>query len=213
MLRALLVLLACVAAAPVAAQVYSWRDPHTGQLRISTVPPPWLRERGAAAGGPRVHVFMEGKVVPPERIGAGGKVLEPESQAGPPAERAGAPGTGTEEGSIGAPELVARRNALQSRLVADALHVGPASANAAFFKRLDEYFVVSEQADAADPAGARMRAADREFGMQQIKANIERVLVDPAQRADFQGEATRWLSKRSDLTAQRIVRCLRDGFC
>jgi hypothetical protein len=210
---ALFALLACLAGAPAVAQVYSWRDPHTGQLRISTVPPPWLRERGTTPTGPRVHVFKDGKIVPPERIGAGGKVLEPEEQAGTPGDRGAAPATGAAETTLGAPELVARRSALQSQLVADALHVGPASANEAFFKKLDEYLVVSEQADTADPVGARARTADREFGMQQVKANIERVLVDPAQRADFQGEATRWLSRRSDLTAQRIVRCLRDGFC
>jgi len=202
-----LALLACLAGAAAHAQVYSWRDPQSGQLRISTVPPPWLRDRGAAAAGPRVHVYKDGKVVPPDRVGAGGRVLEPEPAAG--AGDAGAAAQKTES----VPGLLAQLSALQSQLVSDALRVGPAAANQAYFEKLDAYVALCERADAADPAGAGARSADRNLGMQRMKANIEGVLRDPAQRADFQSEATRWLSRRSDLAAQRFVRCLRDGLC
>lgn len=204
---ALLGMLALACAAPVQGQVYSWRDPQTGQLRLSTVPPPWLRDPGRTAAGPRVNVFKDGKVVPPERIGPGGTVLEPESGARP------AEGAGGAEKTASVPELLGARDSLLSQLVTDALRVGPTTANQAFFGRVDEYLTVCEQLDAADPAGAAARNSERGLGMQRIKANIERVLRDPRQRADFQGEATRWLSRRSDLTAQRIVRCLRDGLC
>ncbi|MCZ7563298.1 MAG: hypothetical protein M5U08_05350 [Burkholderiales bacterium] len=204
---ALALLLGAAAAAPAHAQVYSWRDARTGQLRISTVPPPWLREGGAVAGGPRVNVIMDGEVVPPERIGAGGAVLETE----PAAPGAGAAGTRDDEVSV--PDLIERRSVLVSQLVTDALRLGPASANRAFFDKLDAYLAACEQLDAADPAGAAARRSERNLETQRIKANIERVLRDPAQRVDFQGEATRWLSRKSDLAAQRIVRCLRDGFC
>jgi len=208
---AVMALLACACAAA-HAQVYSWRDPQTNQLRISSVAPPWLRERGAVAGGPKVHVFMDGKVVPPERIGAGGKVLEPESGAGQP-EPGAAPAGGAAAKTASAAVLLERRNALLSQLLNDALRLGPTSANQAFFEKLDEYVTVCEQADEADPAGVGARGADHVLAIQQVKANIERVLRDPGQRADFQGEATRWLSRKSDLPTQRIVRCLRDGFC
>jgi hypothetical protein len=207
---AVLVLLACCMSAVAHAQVYSWRDPQTGQLRISSVPPSWLRV-GAAGAGPTVHVYKDGRIVPPDQVGAGGKVLEPEPTVGKPGEPGAAGVTVAKAPSL--PELLGRRNAFLSQLVTDALRVGPASANQAFFEKVDDYLGVSEQADAADPGGAGARSAERDFGMQQVKANIERVLLDPAQRADFQGEATRWLSKKSNLTAQRIVRCLRDGFC
>ncbi|MCL4798608.1 MAG: hypothetical protein KJ025_03420 [Burkholderiales bacterium] len=209
-LAAALAALLAAAAAPAHAQVYSWRDSQTGQLRISTVPPPWLRAGGATAAGPKVNVIKDGKVVPPERIGPGGTVLELEPP--PPGGVDGARAAAA-QAAASVPELIGRRGALHAQLVADALRLGPTSANQAFFEKLDAYLAVLEQLDAADPAGAAARRGERDLEIQRVKANIERVLRDPAQRADFQGEATRWLSRKSDLTAQRIVRCLRDGFC
>ncbi|HEY4659178.1 MAG TPA: hypothetical protein VIH11_06695 [Gemmatimonadaceae bacterium] len=205
--------MACVLSAGALAQVYSWRDPQSGQLQIATVPPSWLRSPDTAARGPHVNVIHEGKVVPPERLGPGGKVLEPPPPGKPGEPGAAQAGAGAAPKPPSLPELLEKRNALLARLISDALRLGPASANRAFFGKMDDYLAVSGEADAVDPAGAGARNAERDFGMQRVKANIERVLRDPAPRAEFQGEATSWLSKKSDLTAQRIVRCLRDGLC
>jgi hypothetical protein len=49
-------------AAPAIAQVYSWRDPTTGERRISNFPPPWY-SRGEQARGPRVVATAGNKVV------------------------------------------------------------------------------------------------------------------------------------------------------
>lgn len=187
--------------------VYSWREPGTGQLHLSSVPPPWLRSVEAAERGPRVTVFKDGKPVPPERVGLGGRVLEPAS---------GKPGT-AQPGAVAKapdlPELLAKRNAAMDRLLSDALRVGPADENQTFFVILDRYLELCARADAVDPAGAGARGAERDRAMQRVKANIERVLRQPGPRTAFQNEATRWFSDKSDLAAQKIVRCLRDGYC
>lgn len=51
-----------LASAPAAAQVYSWRDPATGQSRISNIAPPWY-SRGEIVNGPRVIATAGGKVI------------------------------------------------------------------------------------------------------------------------------------------------------
>jgi len=44
------------------AQVYSWKDPNTGQSHFSNIAPPWYR-RTEAVSGPRVIETLDGKVV------------------------------------------------------------------------------------------------------------------------------------------------------
>jgi len=187
--------------------VYSWRDPGTGQLNITSVPPPWLRSAEAATRGPRVTVFKDGKLVPPERVGLGGRVLEP----APGKPGAAQPGVAAQAPDL--PELLAKRAAAMDRLLSEALRVGPANENQTFFVVLDRYLELCAQADAVDPAGAGARGAERDRDMQRVKTNIERVLRQPGPRTAFQNESTRWFSDKSDLAAQKIVHCLRDGYC
>ena len=187
--------------------VYSWRDPRTGQLVLKTVPPPWLRTRATAATGPHVNVFKDGRLVPPELVGPGGRVLE----APPPKASATQGGGATKPPDLN--EMLAKRSAALGQLLKEALRVGPASANEEFFVILDRYLDLCAQADIVDPAGAAARKDERDQAMQRVKANIERVLRQPEPRAAFQNEATRWYSEKSDFAAQKIVRCLRDGYC
>jgi len=187
--------------------VYSWRDPGTGQLNISSVPPHWLRSVEAAERGPRVTVFKDGKLVPPERVGLDSRVLEP----APVKPGAAQPAAGSKAPDL--PELLVKRDAAMDRLLAEALRVGPANENQTFFVVLDRYLELCAQADAVDPAGAGARGAERDRDMQRVKTNIERVLRQPGPRTAFQNESTRWFSDKSDLAAQKIVRCLRDGYC
>lgn len=188
--------------------VYSWRDPRSGQLHLSSVAPPWLRSTEAAERGPRVNVFKDGKFVPPDRVGPGGRVLDPPAPGKPGAAPAGAAQKGPE-----LPEILAKRDAALERLVAQALRVGPAGENETFFVALDRYLEQNALADAVDPSGTGERNAERDLGIQRVKANIDGVLRQPAPRAAFQNEATRWFSDKSDLAAKKIVRCLRDGYC
>ena len=47
---------------PAHAQMYSWKDPNTGQSKFSNIPPPWY-SRGESVSGPRVTMTLGGKVV------------------------------------------------------------------------------------------------------------------------------------------------------
>lgn len=60
-LAALAVLALLVPAAD--AQLYRWRDPQTGSVKLSSIPPPWYG-RGVS-NGPHVDVIMRGKAVDP----------------------------------------------------------------------------------------------------------------------------------------------------
>jgi hypothetical protein len=55
------------------AQLYRWRDPQSGSVKLSSIPPPWYG-RGVS-NGPHVEVIMQGKAVDPmARPGAGDAV-------------------------------------------------------------------------------------------------------------------------------------------
>ena len=51
-----------LASAPALAQVYSWRDPATGQSKFSNIAPPWYN-RGEAVSGPRVVATVGDRVI------------------------------------------------------------------------------------------------------------------------------------------------------
>jgi len=55
--------LLAVAAPAADAQLYRWRDPETGSVKLSSIPPPWYG-RGVS-NGPHVDMIMQGKAVDP----------------------------------------------------------------------------------------------------------------------------------------------------
>ncbi len=77
-------------AAPAAdAQLYRWRDPQSGSVKLSSIPPPWYG-RGVS-NGPHVEVIVQGKAADPlARPGAGeagaasGSLPAPRMQPQPP---------------------------------------------------------------------------------------------------------------------------------
>ena len=60
---ALAIALVAGAAAPAEAQLYRWRDPESGSVKFSSLPPPWFI-RGVSQG-PHVEVLVNGKLVDP----------------------------------------------------------------------------------------------------------------------------------------------------
>jgi len=61
MRRCLLAVLLLAGTLPVAeARLYEWRNPHSGSVQLSGAPPGWYR---SDAGGPRVRVYEEGRLV------------------------------------------------------------------------------------------------------------------------------------------------------
>ena len=51
-----------VAGEPVFAQMYSWKDPASGQTRFSNIAPPWY-SRGEIVSGPRVIATIGDRVI------------------------------------------------------------------------------------------------------------------------------------------------------
>jgi hypothetical protein len=51
-----------LACAPALAQVYSWKDPASGQSRFSNIAPPWYN-RGESVSGPRVIATLGDRVI------------------------------------------------------------------------------------------------------------------------------------------------------
>lgn len=41
------------------AELYRYRDPQTGKMKYTTVPPPWLKNPRTAARGPKVEIIRE----------------------------------------------------------------------------------------------------------------------------------------------------------
>jgi hypothetical protein len=64
------VIAASLAAAALAhAQIYRYRDPQTGQVKYTNIPPPWLKNPGSR--GPKVDVIREPQpsaAPPPENM-------------------------------------------------------------------------------------------------------------------------------------------------
>ena len=62
--RAALVALLLAAVSQVTqAQVYAWREPHSGATRMSNIAPAWYRPYPDVAAGPRVIVTLGPKVL------------------------------------------------------------------------------------------------------------------------------------------------------
>lgn len=59
-IRYFLLILLPLIALSVSARMYQWTEPATGITQLSGKPPPWYR---SAAGGPRVFVFENGRVI------------------------------------------------------------------------------------------------------------------------------------------------------
>jgi signal transduction histidine kinase len=59
----LFLIVAAAVALPVAAQMYMWKDPETGQTKMSNVKPPWYGSNQPGVRGPRTQVFLNGNLV------------------------------------------------------------------------------------------------------------------------------------------------------
>jgi len=75
-----------LASAPARAQMYSWKDPATGQCKLSNLAPPWYN-RGEVVGGPRVIATAGGQVIDDTALPYAERLLllgKPKEQAGTP---------------------------------------------------------------------------------------------------------------------------------
>jgi hypothetical protein len=192
MMRLPLLIAIAVAAASAHAELYRYRDPDTGQMKLTNVPPPWLAKPGA----PRTDVIREpAATAAPVSPKPASAPAEPPGLA--PSAGAGAPAQ--------AFELERQRKLMLRQLIADAPNVGTASGKQRYLSRLGDLVSVESRMDRVDPAGRKAREAERGRAIDQCTEGFAQALQDPDAQIEFTGEVLRWLG-------DRIVQCAR-GQC
>lgn len=153
-----LVAAALLTALPAQADLYRWRDPQTGSIKFSNLPPPWYADPEKAAGAPFVEVVPD---LSPRR-----------SSAGPQAAPAN-PASAAAQGALSALEaqfagLLQYFRTIPTR--ADFDRTG-----AALQQQAELYRAVSAELDRQDPAGAaRRRALAQQSGIfDQLKQGLD----------------------------------------
>ncbi|MCX7892737.1 MAG: hypothetical protein N2544_10290 [Burkholderiales bacterium] len=181
---------ALLAPAPADAQLYRWRDPRTGALNYSNVPPPWYR-RGEGAG-------------PPVETIVGGKVVEQRAAAGAQAARAAMPAAAPFPANATDAQaaevviaLLGLRDALagMSRSVENALAASPAWARAS--PQLRETALVAARASFLPDklAAAMVASLAAEARVPELRAFYDAMQSPLAQRmAALERERMRMLS-------------------
>jgi len=191
MMRPLLLVALAVAAASAQAEMYRYRDPETGQMKLTNIPPPWLAKPGAAA--PRTDVIRD------QATPAAPAAAKPATEPPAPAQSAGA----------GAPaqafELERQRKLLLQQLVADAPNVGTPAGKQRFLAKLGDVVSIDSRMDKVDPAGRKAREVERNRAIEQCADGFAQALTDPNAQLEFTGEILRWLG-------DRVVQCAR-GQC
>ena len=191
MMRPLLLVALAVAAASAQADMYRYRDPETGQMKLTNIPPPWLAKPGAAA--PRTDVIRDQAT--PAAPAAAKPAAEPPAPT--PSAGAGAPAQ--------AFELERQRKLLLQQLVADAPNVGTPAGKQRFLAKLGDVVSVESRMDKVDPAGRKAREVERNRAIEQCADGFAQALTDPNAQLEFAGEILRWLG-------DRVVQCAR-GQC
>lgn len=164
-------LLAVMVAAPAQADLYRWRDPQTGSIKFSNLPPPWYGDPAREIGAPPVEVVPD---LSPRR-GA-----PPPPAATTPAAKPAAQAPGVLSG------LEAQFNMLLQFFKQMPTKTDFDRTGVAFQQQAELYRAVSAELDRQDPAGAaRRRAMAQESGiLDQLKKGLEALssTKPPAQR-------------------------------
>ena len=153
--------MACAAALAVAgnaaADLYHWKDPATGQVRIYSYPPPWYGNPELEKRSPKVERIPARQPAPVVRPEAAPLALpSPATQStGPDA----LPPRPVAAGSPLAPAFLGPLEAQRRRLLNE-LAAMRDSKDPGLTLRLEGYRTLVSQMDRIDPAGAEARMAD-----------------------------------------------------
>ena len=186
MARLLFVLALAALMTPAAAQLYHYRDPETGQMKLTNVP------RAGMRNVPQV---------PPSQA------EQPSAAATPattqqPAAPATAPGATVPANAF---EMDRQRVLMLQQLVAEAPNVGTPAGRQRFFAGLGDVVSIESRLDRLDPGGRTGRQAERDRALESCSDGFAQALKDPTAQVEFAGELMRFLG-------DRIVQCAR-GSC
>lgn len=163
-LRILSAALLGISAGVVQADLYRWKDPATGQVRIYSYPPPWYGNPELEKRAPKVERIPERQRAP--------AMVEPESRAIPPAA-APAPPTAPPPAppavqATNLAQMEARRTQLLQQIVAaGAKGVGQPAPE--MDRVVDEYLRLLLDMARIDPGSAEARRAETQAVIDKIK--------------------------------------------
>lgn len=120
------------------AELYRWRDPHTGTIKYSSYPPPWYGDESRAASAPKVEVLGGEKPAG----GADAKASDPMAEKVAEVIRF----------------MEQRREQLLSRITVARASAGFSPTDPAFRADLEAYRNVTRELDKFDPKGAAARS-------------------------------------------------------
>lgn len=193
MLRPVMLLALAVAAAPAFAELYRYRDPETGQIKLTNVPPAWMKHRPQA-----VQVIPAPGATKPA---AAPQAPAPNAPATPQAGSApgGAPAATLPPNAF---EADRQRQLLLQQLVAEAPNVGTPAGRERFLARLGNVIGLETRLDKVDPSGRKAREAERDRALDECADGFAQALKDPNAQREFTGELLRFLG-------DRVVQCAR----
>ena len=168
MLRPVLILALAALMLPAAAQLYHYRDPETGQTKLTNVPPPGTKQGAAAQAVPAT-------AQPPAATSHG----KPAATLPPHAF-----------------EMDRQRTRLLQQLVAEATNVGNPAGKERFLNRLGDVVSIEARLDKIDPGGRKARAAERDRALEQCSDGFAAALKDPNAQLEFTGELLRFMGER-----------------
>jgi hypothetical protein len=147
----LVLMIACLAAAPAHADLYRWVDPQTGSVKLSSYPPPWFGDQALELNAPAIEVIVD--------------------QA-PGAAKPAAPVKPSAAASV--------LSALESRLAGLTQFFSALPSNQDFSRagsgiqqQLEAYQAVSAELDRLDPAGAARRRAQEVGVIETLRRGLE----------------------------------------
>ena len=178
--RPVLVLALAVLTAPADAQMYRYRDPETGQTKLTNVPPPGAKP-GAAAPAPGAAQPAPATAQSP----AAGSPAKPVATLPPHAF-----------------ETDRQRARLLQQLVAEAPNVGTPAGKERFLARLGDVVSIEARLDKIDPGGRKGRATERDRALEQCSDGFATALKDQNAQLEFTGELLRFMG-------DRVVQCAR----
>jgi hypothetical protein len=184
--RLLLVLALAALMTPAVAQVYRYRDPETGQTKLTNIPPPGTKQPAQA---------------PPARA------EEPSALAKPGAAVPEAPAAATtaKPGATLPPnafEMDRQRARLLQQLVAEAPNVGTPAGRERFLARLGDVISVETRLDRLDPQGRKGREAERDRALERCSDGFAQAFKTPEAQLEFTGELLRFMGDRIVLCAR-----------
>jgi len=179
MLRSVLIIALAALTVPAAAQMYRYRDPETGQTKLTNVPP-----QGAKQGAAVQVVPTPGATQP---------------ATAPAATSPGKPAATLPPHAF---EMDRQRTRLLQQLVAEAPNVGNPAGKERFLNRLGDVVSIEARLDKVDPGGRKARAAERDRALEQCTDGFATALKDPSAQLEFTGELLRYMG-------DRVVQCAR----